>query len=106
MLTTTTSKYEQNGVHVYSGSDRVRVVYDGLLPQSGATDVYARVGFGEDWSNLCDYKMHKTSVGFETTIPVVSKETMHVAFKDCANNWDNNSGRDYQLHKTYPLPIK
>lgn len=97
MLTATTNKYEQNGVHVYSGSDRVRVVYDGLLQQNGATDIYARVGFGSKWSNLYDYKMHKTSAGFETMIPVPAGEKLNIAFKDCANNWDNNSGKNYQL---------
>lgn len=97
MLTISTSKYEKNGVHVYSGSDRIRVVYDGLLPQSGATDVYARVGFGANWSNLYDYKMHKTSTGFEAVIPIQPGESPQVAFKDCANNWDNNSGENYHL---------
>ncbi|NJD02351.1 MAG: carbohydrate-binding protein, partial [Ruminiclostridium sp.] len=35
--------------------------------------------------------------GFETTIPVMKADTLNVAFKDCANHWDNNSGMNYSF---------
>lgn len=97
MLTLSSDQYEQNGIHVYSSSDRIKVVYDGLLHRSGATDIYAHVGLGSKWSNPYDYKMHKTMGGFEAMIPVTNDESLHIAFKDCANNWDNNSGDNYHF---------
>jgi len=36
--------------------------------------------------------MKRTSIGFEATIPVMEADTLNICFKDCANNWDNNSG--------------
>jgi hypothetical protein len=97
MLTNSSDQYRPNGVSVYSGSDRVRVVYDGLLQKSGAANVYAHVGFGKMWANSHDYKMLRTPSGFEATIPVQRGEILNIAFKDCANNWDNNSGKNYSL---------
>lgn len=97
MLTNDSEKYRQSGIHVYSGSDRVKVVYDGLLPKSGAAHVYAHVGYGNKWENESDYAMLKTSHGFEVSIQVRQNDTLNIAFKDCANNWDNNSGENYSF---------
>lgn len=77
--------------------DKVKVVYDGLLTKSGATELYAHVGFGHNWNNSFDYKMTRTAQGFETSIPVSSHEHLNLCFKDAANNWDNNNGYNYTL---------
>jgi hypothetical protein len=95
MLTKSSMNYAQNGVLVYSGSDRVRVVYHGLLAESGATHLYAHVGYGSYWDKTQDLEMLRTTEGFEVTIPLQHKDKINMAFKDCANNWDNNSGHNY-----------
>jgi hypothetical protein len=97
MLTVATDKYRKNGVMVYSGSDRVRVIYNGLLPQSGAAHVYAHIGFDENWTAKTDVPMLRTSCGFEATVPVQGGDVLQIAFKDCANHWDNNSGNNYNF---------
>ena len=98
------TEYIYNGVllspSVPTVGDQVKVVYDGLLAKSGATDVIARVGYGNRWDNLYDYRMYRSSTGFETTIPVSDSNTMNIAFKDCANNWDNNAGKNYSFDVT------
>lgn len=93
------NKYIKNGVHVtpqeVTVGDKVRLSYDGLLAKSGALDLFAHVGYGNNWNDTADVKMKKTASGFEATIPVVKAEPLYVCFKDNANNWDNNSGRNY-----------
>lgn len=95
------SEFMSNGVSlipsVPSAGDNVKVLYDGILSKSGATDVLARVGFGDSWQNTYDYRMVRSSTGFEATIPVSSSDSLNIAFKDCANNWDNNSGKNYSF---------
>ncbi len=76
---------------------RANLVYDGLLAKSGAHSVYAHVGFGAAWKDTQDIKMSRTSTGFSADIPVQYADTLNIAFKDCANNWDNNSGKNYSF---------
>jgi hypothetical protein len=93
--------YISNGVLINpstpSAGEKVKIVYDGLLSKSGATHVFARIGYGNRWENTQDVPMMKTGTGFETTIPVMKADTLNVAFKDCANHWDNNSGMNYSF---------
>ena len=95
------NSYMPNGIYlapaIPAAGEKVKIIYDGLLAKSGATDVFAHVGFGNKWDNLYDYRMEKTHMGFEATIPVLQSESMNVCFKDCANNWDNNSGSNYSF---------
>ena len=97
--TSNTNNYLSNGViispSILSTGERVRVIYDGLLSKSGANHIYAKVGFGSKWEKEGYFQMIKSDTGFETTIPVANADTMNLAFKDCANNWDNNSGKNY-----------
>jgi hypothetical protein len=93
--------YIENGVitrpaKIQANSD-VRLIYRGLLSVSGATEVYAHVGYGPKWNHAKYYKMEQTTDGYEIDFPLRHQETMHVAFKDAGNNWDNNSGRDYSF---------
>lgn len=96
--------YLSNGISLVpsipSAGDTAKITYDGLLSKSGATHVYAHVGFGSKWENTHDYYMGKTSTGFEVSIPVLNSDTLNLCFKDCANNWDNNSGRNYSFDIT------
>jgi hypothetical protein len=96
--------YVQNGVAINpstpSVGEKVKIVYDGLLSKSGANHVYARVGYGSRWENQQDIPMMRTGMGFETTVPVLKPDTLNLCFKDCANNWDNNSGMNYSFDVT------
>lgn len=95
----TNTDYMWNGVVITPPSanvgEKVKLAYDGLLSKSGATHVYAHVGFGNRWESVQDIPMLKTTTGFETTLPVLKSDTINVCFKDCANHWDNNSGLNY-----------
>jgi hypothetical protein len=100
-VNTVNSDYIQNGVSVSpsipSGGEKAVIKYDGILSKSGAAHVYARVGFGSSWDNMYDYPMQRSEMGFVANIPVLKKDTMNICFKDCANNWDNNSGNNYSF---------
>ena len=91
--------YRKNGIMINPGTlhpdHHVKILYDGLLNQQGATHLYAHVGFNEEWASEQDYPMVRKDNGFEVCIPVQHADTLNVAFKDCANNWDNNSGHNY-----------
>ena len=93
------SDYIPNGVilnpAVPTAGDKVKLVYDGLLAKNGANHVYAHVGYGSNWDNVNFFQMLRSATGFETTIPVSNADTLNLCFKDCANNWDNNSGKNY-----------
>jgi hypothetical protein len=101
---TNNKEYMSNGVTIQPAiptvGESITVMYDGLLSKSGASHVYARIGFGSDWDKESDYPMMKTDTGFETTIPVEKSDTLNICFKDCANNWDNNSGMNYSFDVT------
>lgn len=95
------NSYIENGViatpSTPSFGRKVTLTYNGLLPRSGASEVYAHVGYGCDWKDSYDYKMTRTNNGFETTIPVCASEDLNVCFKDPLNNWDNNHGHNYSF---------
>lgn len=102
MFKARSNEYLSNGVIITPANpepyENVTIVYNGLLSKSGANDVYAHVGFGEHWHGAQDLRMIKTYSGFEATIPAANIDSMSVAFHDPANNWDNNSGANYNFH--------
>ncbi|MDP4093388.1 MAG: carbohydrate-binding protein [Bacillota bacterium] len=93
--------YHENGViltpNVVAKGDNASIAYKGLLYNSGAHSVYMHVGYGEAWDNTGDIKMRRTNEGFEADIHVTDGKPLNIAFKDCANNWDNNSGWNYHF---------
>lgn len=93
--------YFSNGVSitptVLSAGETAKVIYDGILAKSGASQIYAKVGFGNKWDEECYFPMYRTHTGFETTIPLKAADTLNLVFKDSANNWDNNSGKNYSF---------
>ena len=93
------NSYIQSGVllfpNVVAKGDNARLIYKGLLSNSGADAVYMHLGYGEKWDNNWDIKMKKTNDGYEAEFPVTSAKLLHLAFNDGANHWDNNSGRNY-----------
>jgi len=101
MLHNSNKEYQRNGIIIEPATphpnETVKIVYDGLLAKSGATHILAHVGFGQRWDHVHDYSMVKKSTGFEATVPVQHADTINVAFKDCATNWDNNNGKNYSF---------
>lgn len=89
------------GVSFLTLGDKVRVTYNGLLAKSGAQDVYAVIGYGDNsnWQNTKTYLMNNTNQQiFELSIPAEEGEQLNVVFKDKADNWDNNSGKNYSFY--------
>jgi hypothetical protein len=94
------SFYSLQGVKINPANplyqDSVEIVYDGLLPSSGAQEVFAHVSFDSDWRSVQDYRMSKTDRGFETSLFLPEDAVaLNICFRDAANNWDNNSGSNY-----------
>mgnify|MGYP003613841159 FL=1 len=76
--------------------DITRISYNGLLYQRGASEVYAHIGYGSNWEQSSDYQMTRTAHGFEVSVPIIGHtDSLHVCFRDSANNWDNNHGENY-----------
>jgi len=93
--------YVDNGViikpNVIAKGDYATVVYNGLLYDSGAESIYMHTGFGDSWNCTKDIKMNKTNDGFVGEVSITSSENLNIAFKDSANNWDNNSNSNYSF---------
>ncbi len=94
-----TQTYTHAGVVFNKISDReAKIDYTGLLKISGATEVTAVYGYGsnQNWENVSSVTLSKDASGrFIATIPIESGKNVNLAFKDAAQNWDNNSGLNY-----------
>ena len=108
-------KYHSNGVitvpEAPAPQDNVHIYYNGLLPKSGASEIYAHFTFDQDWSRVKDAKMTKYNhlgpnaqslddaiLTFHTDVQIPPyAKTLDICFKDSANHWDNNSGYNYSI---------
>lgn len=83
--------------------EQVTITYDGLLSYAGADQVYLHSGFGsnQNWQQVYDHKMVRTARGWETTFEITDGSRLNFCFKDSANNWDNNYGKNwsYEIHE-------
>ncbi len=82
--------------------DELKIEYRGLLAHSVAEPVYLHYGFGPgDWRFIQDIPMEKDPSGAWTAV-VQAGETgrFSFCFRDGAENWDNNDGRNwsYEIH--------
>lgn len=102
------SSYSDNGVSASElMGNSIKLIYNGLLAKSGATQVYAVIGYGNNnnWENVEYHQMNNTLTNtFEVNVPVKMTGNLNVCFKDSANNWDNNSGMNYTF--TSSIDIK
>jgi hypothetical protein len=92
--------YLQNGVHMENAQNTFKLVYDGLLAQNGSNEIHAVVGYGNNlnWEDIEEHKMDKTKDNkFELMLTVKRPGNINIAFKDNAQNWDNNSGHNYNF---------
>jgi hypothetical protein len=93
--------YAYAGIQMQEAKDTLRLTYNGILAKSGAQEVYAVIGYGNNlkWEDIEYYPMHKVGdQSFELIFPVKRAGNINVAFKDSANNWDNNSGMNYSFN--------
>lgn len=93
--------YEQNGIFLskqkMSADDEVIIGYKGLLLTSGAQQVYMRVGYGEMWEDCEEMPMLFSDGMFKMKMRLKREGNMGIVFRDPANNWDNNSGQNYNF---------
>lgn len=93
--------YSDNGVEVskvpISVGDEITVKYSGLLVRSGAQQVYAHIGYGNEWKEKALLPMEREEDIFKATIKVNHEESLNIAFKDSVDNWDNNSQNNYSF---------
>lgn len=92
------NSYSNSGVQMQDTRNTVRILYSGILAKSGAKEIYAVIGYGDNynWENVSEYPMHNLSdEKFELIFPVTRSGQINIAFRDSANNWDNNSGRNF-----------
>ncbi len=96
--TNTDDSYSEYGVSLKETNNIFRLTYDGILSRDGAQDVYAVVGSESNgsWQDIKYYPMQKTNgQAYEVLFPASGTGNINVAFKDGADHWDNNSGRNY-----------
>ncbi|WP_027719381.1 carbohydrate-binding protein [Desulfovirgula thermocuniculi] len=81
-----------------AGFNEVNIIYNGLLANCGADQVYLHYGFGDPlkWQNVNTVRMDRTMRGWEATVRMLNS-TMSFCFKDSANNWDNNNGYNWTV---------
>ena len=77
--------------------DKIRVDYNGLLAQNGASQIYLHRGIsqGDSWHEIDDVEMRYEDGRWTTEIEVEDADKLNFCFKDSANNWDNNSGYNW-----------
>ena len=82
--------------------EELKIKYKGLLAESAAGKVYFHAGYGQGpWEKVIDVPMKKTrDGGWSVTIQVEEPSNLNFCFRDDAENWDNNAGRNwsYQVH--------
>lgn len=94
------NSYSNSGVEIQDANNTLRLLYNGILAKSGANEIYAVIGYGNNlaWEDIEYYPMYKTGhQKFEVMLPINRTGNINIAFKDPANNWDNNSGLNYSF---------
>ncbi|TYQ13298.1 UNVERIFIED_CONTAM: putative carbohydrate-binding protein with starch-binding CBM53 [Acetivibrio alkalicellulosi] len=92
--------YSNNGVEFSNAQDTFRLLYNGVLSQNGANEIYAVVGYGNnlDWEDVREYPMFKREDNkYELLLTIKRSGNINIAFKDELDNWDNNLGHNYSF---------
>lgn len=91
--------YSKSGVSFEKLSEaQAEVSYSGLLAKSGAQEVHGVYGFGsnQNWEGISTLQFKKEGEdSYKALIPIEQGKNINIAFKDSAENWDNNSGMNY-----------
>ncbi len=100
-MSSSAQQYADNGVVLSKASlavgDEIVISYSGLLAGSGADQVFAHVGYGENWDNKVFILMENEGGVFKAAYKVLLPGILNISFKDSANNWDNNSSENYSF---------
>lgn len=99
-MTQANNSYSVQGVELLDARNTLRLVYSGVLAESGPEQIYAVVGYGNNlnWENVQEFPMYSTSPNkYELMLPVTRTGNINIVFKDSSNNWDNNSGLNYSF---------
>lgn len=94
----TLKTFRDNGIILESTIETFKLDYNGLLAKNGAHEVSLMVGYGDqnNWEYSNSFPMKKLdNQFFEVYFPITEEGNVHLAFKDSADNWDNNSGENY-----------
>lgn len=95
------TEYVNKGVKLTSdvliGGSVAEIEYNGLLANSGAHNIYMFWGYEDHWKSPGNTKMKQMNDRFIAEFEVTSNGKLNIAFKDSANNWDNNSGENYKF---------
>jgi len=83
--------------HPLQAGELVKITYTGLLAQSGAEQVFLHMGYGDAWDGVMDLPMQRVSEGWQRVFPVQKGTRLNFCFKDSAENWDNNNGRNWSV---------
>ncbi|MGI6037116.1 MAG: carbohydrate binding domain-containing protein [Limnochordia bacterium] len=86
--------------------DSIAIKYDGLLNKSGADQIYLHCGYGPGpWTRIRDIRMFKGSDGkWHSNVVVERGGTLEFCFRDNADNWDNNHGRNWSYTIMSDIP--
>lgn len=77
--------------------ETIKVNYQGLLKNSGATTVFLHYGF-DQWHTPETVRMDKNEDGsFRADIQARGDREINFCFKDSAENWDNNNGSNWSI---------
>jgi len=94
-----TQTYSHAGVSFDKLSEsEARICYSGLLSKSGADRIIGVYGYGsnQNWEDVSEVVLSRDATGsFTATIPITRGKNVNFAFRDSAENWDNNSGLNY-----------
>ena len=71
--------------------------YSGQLFQNGSEEVYLNFGYGDNWQDKTELKMHKTSNGFSLNLIPQNSGEFNFCFRSENNIWDNNSYNNYSI---------
>ncbi len=96
--------YATDGVEIQEIDKAVKVIYNGILAKGGADNIYAVVGYGNNlnWEDVEYYHLHNIALDtYELVIPVKRQGNINIAFKDDADNWDNNEGLNFTFDNMY-----
>ena len=83
-------------------NNTVKISYTGLFFQNGATNVYIKYGFGNNWEDSVEAEMTKTELGFQIEIDLIDKGTFNFCIKNEKDEWDNNNGANYVFEVEHP----
>lgn len=78
---------------------KVTVLYYGILAQEGTEEIYLHTGYGphDHWYDIYEFRMGRTTRGFEKTFDVNDPTRLNFCFRNAAGDWDNNNGHNWSF---------